>query len=76
MPQKPLKRAMSKILRLCKGGLMKSIQPSSKKPRKKMPRFIGVMKPDFAMIAIMAEAILLVGKLRQLGYQPGVNGLT
>ena len=55
---------------------MKSIQTSSKKPRKKMPRFLGVMKPGFAMIVTMAEAILPVGKLRQLGYQPGVNELT
>ena len=41
-----------------------------------MPRFIGVMKLGFAMIATMAESILLAGELLQLGYQPGVNGLT
>jgi hypothetical protein len=54
--------------------LAKSIQPSGKRLKKKMPRFTGAMKPVFAMIVIMVEVTLRVGKPLQYGYRPGVNG--
>lgn len=53
---------MSKILKPSRSGWMSSIQQLPKRPRKKVPKFIGEMKPGFAMTANMAEAMPPRGK--------------
>lgn len=75
-PQKPLRKAYEQNPKAVKKWLDEQYPAIAQGPKKKVPKFIGVMKPGFAMTVSMAEAMPSEGKLRQFAFQPSVNEST